>query len=264
MENKKKYNSFYKFDRIKFFPISLVVICLGLIGFTLAWQKAEQILNLPFIISNYFLYFSIIVMGIIIFIYLIKLIKYPEVVKTEFNHPIKHGSVTIMDLSTSNINEMRKLIIEKSIVPVGTVPIYQAAIESAKNKGIVNMSVESIFDVIEKQAEDGANFMTVHCCGVTKKAFKEISDSDIIGIYTITSNSTRAYELGDFFKSKKKKVIIRGMHATAMPYEALQHADQVIVGEAESVIKDVINGVIKDKIVYAPKIIKPWMILTKK
>jgi len=84
--------------------------------------------------------------------------------------------------------------------------------------------------------------------------FEEINDSDIIGIYTMTSNSTRAYELGDYFKSKKKKVIIGGMHATAMPHKTLKHANQVIVGEGESVIKEVISGVIKDEIVYAPKI----------
>ncbi|MBN2534719.1 MAG: B12-binding domain-containing radical SAM protein [Spirochaetales bacterium] len=84
--------------------------------------------------------------------------------------------------------------------------------------------------------------------------FKKLCDSDIIGIYTMSGNSTRAYELGDYFKAKKKKVIIGGMHATALPHEALQHADQVVVGEAESVINAVINGDIQDKIVYAPKI----------
>ena len=89
MENKEIYNSTYKFNRIKYFPISFLAICLGLIGFTLAWQKAEQILNLPFIISNYLLYFSIIVIGIIFVIYLIKIVKHPEEVKKEFNHPIK-------------------------------------------------------------------------------------------------------------------------------------------------------------------------------
>ncbi|MBN2532900.1 MAG: hypothetical protein JXB88_08415 [Spirochaetales bacterium] len=47
MENKEKNNPGFKFDQIKFFPISFLAICLGLIGFTLAWQKAEQILRLP-------------------------------------------------------------------------------------------------------------------------------------------------------------------------------------------------------------------------
>ncbi|MBN2534720.1 MAG: SLAC1 anion channel family protein [Spirochaetales bacterium] len=89
MSNKENHNSTYRFDRIKYFPVSFLAICLGLIGFTLAWQKTEQILKLPFIISNYLLYFSIIVTGIILLIYLIKLIRHPEEVKKEFNHPIK-------------------------------------------------------------------------------------------------------------------------------------------------------------------------------
>jgi phosphomethylpyrimidine synthase len=87
---------------------------------------------------------------------------------------IKAGTDTVMDLSTGgDIDKIRRTIIERSTVPVGTVPIYQAAIESAKRKGIVNMTEDYIFDVIEKQAEDGADFMTVHC-GVTREAIKRL------------------------------------------------------------------------------------------
>lgn len=75
--------------RIKYFPVSFLAICLGLIGFTLAWQKAEQIFKLPFTISNYLLYFSILIIGVVFAMYFAKLIKYPEEVKKEFNHPIK-------------------------------------------------------------------------------------------------------------------------------------------------------------------------------
>jgi len=79
----------YKFSRLKNFPISSLGICLGLIGFTLAWQKAEQILKLPFVFSNYLLYFSVAVSAIILSTYILKLVKYPREVKKEFNHPIK-------------------------------------------------------------------------------------------------------------------------------------------------------------------------------
>ncbi len=79
----------YKFNRLKNFPISSLGICLGLIGFTLAWQKAEHILKLPFIFSNYLLCFSVAVIVIILSTYILKLIKYPNEVKKEFNHPIK-------------------------------------------------------------------------------------------------------------------------------------------------------------------------------
>jgi len=82
-------NTKFEFNRLKNFPISFLAICLGLIGFTLAWQKAEGILKLPFIISNYLLYFSILITIIIFARYILKLRKYPNEVKKEFNHPIK-------------------------------------------------------------------------------------------------------------------------------------------------------------------------------
>lgn len=79
----------YEFSRLKNFPISFLGMCLGLFGFTLAWQKAEHALKLPFVASTYILYFSLLVTGIILVTYLAKLIKYPAEVKKEFNHPIK-------------------------------------------------------------------------------------------------------------------------------------------------------------------------------
>jgi radical SAM superfamily enzyme YgiQ (UPF0313 family) len=82
--------------------------------------------------------------------------------------------------------------------------------------------------------------------------FNKFGDADLIMIYTMTSSSTRAYHIADYFRNKKhKKVILGGIHASSMPEEALQHADQVIVGEAEGVIVDVVNGKIKNDIVYS-------------
>jgi len=81
---------------------------------------------------------------------------------------------TVMDLSTGgDIDKIRKTIIKNSPVPVGTVPIYQAAIETAKNKGIINMTGDHLFEVIERQAEDGVDFITVHC-GVTIESLKRL------------------------------------------------------------------------------------------
>jgi len=79
----------YEFNRLKNFSISFLGICLGLIGFALAWQKAESILNISIKLSSYLLYFSITIIAIVSFTYLLKLIKYPKEVKKEFNHPIK-------------------------------------------------------------------------------------------------------------------------------------------------------------------------------
>lgn len=76
-------------SRLKNFPISFLAICLGLIGFTLAWQKAEEILPLQFSISTYLLYFSLAVIAVVLFIYLLKMFRYPAIVRSEFNHPVK-------------------------------------------------------------------------------------------------------------------------------------------------------------------------------
>jgi len=75
--------------RLKYFSVSFLAICLGLVGFTLAWQKAENILKLPITISNYLLYFTIFVMATVLGTYILKIIIYPQEVKKEFNHPIK-------------------------------------------------------------------------------------------------------------------------------------------------------------------------------
>lgn len=88
---------------------------------------------------------------------------------------VKFGADTVMDLSTGgDISAIRQAIITASIVPVGTVPIYQAGIEAIERHGaIVNMTVDEIFAVIEQQARDGVDFMTVHC-GVTQNAIARL------------------------------------------------------------------------------------------
>jgi len=89
----------------------------------------------------------------------------------------KAGADTIMDLSTGgDIKNIRKRILKETNIPLGTVPIYQAAIESAERKnGIVNMTAEDIFKVIEEQAKNGVDFMTLHC-GVTIETFKRLKN----------------------------------------------------------------------------------------
>jgi phosphomethylpyrimidine synthase len=88
---------------------------------------------------------------------------------------INFGADTVMDLSTGgDISAIRKAIMSASIVPVGTVPIYQAGIEAIETHGaIVNMSVDEIFAVIEEHAKDGVDFMTVHC-GVTQESLARL------------------------------------------------------------------------------------------
>ena len=81
------------------------------------------------------------------------------------------GGDAVMDLSTGgDISAIRQAIVAASTLPLGTVPIYQAGIEAIERHGtIVNMTVDEIFAVIEQQAEEGVDFMTLHC-GVTQAA----------------------------------------------------------------------------------------------
>lgn len=89
---------------------------------------------------------------------------------------VKYGADTIMDLSTGgDLNEIRRKILKTVNVPIGTVPIYQTAIQVAKKKGsIMHMTEDDIFSTIEKHAKDGVDFMTVHC-GVTQQIVKRLA-----------------------------------------------------------------------------------------
>ena len=66
-------------------------------------------------------------------------------------------------------------------------------------------------------------------------------EADVVGITAFTSNINRAYEISRIYRERKIKVIIGGIHASMLPYEALQYADAVIVGEVESVWERVIK-----------------------
>jgi radical SAM superfamily enzyme YgiQ (UPF0313 family) len=56
---------------------------------------------------------------------------------------------------------------------------------------------------------------------------------DLVGITAMTTTALRAYEIADHFRRRGIKVVMGGMHASALPEEALQHCDSVVVGEAE-------------------------------
>jgi len=86
------------------------------------------------------------------------------------------GTDTVMDLSTGgDLDEVRRAIRRASSIPLGTVPIYQAAIESIAEKGaLAKMDPDKIFEVIERQALDGVDFITVHC-GLTRSTLERLA-----------------------------------------------------------------------------------------
>ena len=75
---------------------------------------------------------------------------------------VHHGADTVMDLSTGkDIDNIRAAIIEASPVPIGTVPIYQMLEELGGN--IEDMRAQHFLDMVEHQAKQGVDYMTIHC-----------------------------------------------------------------------------------------------------
>ncbi len=75
---------------------------------------------------------------------------------------VHYGADTVMDLSTGkDIDNIRKEIIAKSPVPIGTVPIYQMLEQLGGN--IEDMRPQHFLDMVEHQAKQGVDYMTVHC-----------------------------------------------------------------------------------------------------
>lgn len=75
---------------------------------------------------------------------------------------VHFGSDTVMDLSTGkDIDNIRSAIMDASPVPIGTVPIYQMLEELGGN--IEDMRAQHFLDMVEHQAKQGVDYMTIHC-----------------------------------------------------------------------------------------------------
>ncbi len=101
----------------------------------------------------------------------------------------------VMDLSLAdNIVEIREMILEKSTVPVGTVPIYEAATLARIRRGaVIKLDDEEFFDVLERQMAEGVDFVTVHA-GVVKKLVDRFDeDARLEGIVSRGGAITAAY-----------------------------------------------------------------------
>src|SRR5512143_594196 len=91
---------------------------------------------------------------------------------------IKYGADTVMDLSTGgDIPEIREAIIRASPIPVGTVPIYECLTHV---KEVEDLTPRILLDVIESQAAQGVDYMTIHA-GLLR-AFIPLAARRITGI----------------------------------------------------------------------------------
>lgn len=82
---------------------------------------------------------------------------------------IDAGADAVMDLSTGgDLKAIRLAMMKESTVPIGTVPIYEAAVKITGNKkDITQLTADDLFEVIEEHGKQGVDFITVHC-GITK------------------------------------------------------------------------------------------------
>ncbi|CAF29743.1 phosphomethylpyrimidine synthase [Methanococcus maripaludis] len=98
-----------------------------------------------------------------------------ELKKVEISN--KYGADAIMDLSTGgNLPEIRKEIIKNTNLPIGTVPIYEVGVDAKEKYGrVIDMDEDLIFNVIERQAKEGVDFMTLHC-GITKQTVSALNN----------------------------------------------------------------------------------------
>ncbi len=86
---------------------------------------------------------------------------------------VKYGADAVMDLSTGgDLDYIRRRIMEAVNVPLGTVPIYQAA----REKSVEDLDEDDFFNVVEKHARDGVDFMTIHA-GVCRVSVERLKNS---------------------------------------------------------------------------------------
>jgi phosphomethylpyrimidine synthase len=88
---------------------------------------------------------------------------------------LDYGTDAVMDLSTGgDLKRIRRTILARTPVPLGTVPIYQAAVKAIHRRGtIVGLTEDDLFEAVEAQAVEGVDFMTIHA-GLTLRAIDRL------------------------------------------------------------------------------------------
>lgn len=93
---------------------------------------------------------------------------------------VKYGADTIMDLSTgkteADVRHLRNRILNEIPIPLGTVPIYQVALRALKrDKAIIHMTEDDMFNIVEEQAKEGVDYFTIHV-GITNQVIDHIKE----------------------------------------------------------------------------------------
>lgn len=118
-----------------------------------------------------------------------------------------YGADAIMDLSNSGkTRQFRQQLIDETPLMVGTVPMYDAI--GYMEKPLVKLTKDDLFEVVRAHAEDGVDFMTIHC-GINKSVIKTFKESGrlmnivsrggslLFGWMEVTGNENPFYEFYD-------------------------------------------------------------------
>ena len=91
---------------------------------------------------------------------------------------VKYGTDTVMDLSVGgDLKKIRRMVLKESPVPVGTVPIYEIAVNSQKRKrNFLNFDKNDVLETLESQAKEGVDFFTIHS-GINRKTLEALKNS---------------------------------------------------------------------------------------
>ncbi|MCK4622545.1 MAG: phosphomethylpyrimidine synthase ThiC [Desulfuromonadales bacterium] len=124
------------------------------------------------------------------------------------------GADTLMELSVGgNLDQVRREVLAAVSLPVGNVPLYQAFCEAGRKYGSPNkLDKGMLFDLIEKQCEDGLAFMAIHC-GINR--------------YTIERLRRQGYRYGGLV-SKGGTTMVAWMEANNAENPLYEHFDRVI------------------------------------
>jgi len=81
---------------------------------------------------------------------------------------IEAGADSVMDLSTGgDLREIRRVLAAECPLSMGSVPIYEAAVNASHNGGVLDMTAEDMLGALRTHVRDGMDFVTLHC-GITK------------------------------------------------------------------------------------------------
>ncbi len=89
----------------------------------------------------------------------------------------------------------------------------------------------------------------IHLIDANKEPFSpEDVDADLIGFTVLTPQAPWVYRMSDRLRSLGKRVVLGGIHVTALPEEARQHADAIVLGEAELIWKELLDDAEKGRL----------------